>query len=136
MTDLVFNWWQKQQQLSVLKDEEMALRKQVVEQHFADAKVGTNKHELGGGYLLKAAIKEIYSIPKSEATGDYTHVAAVLEKLPPGVAHDLVVWKPELSVTAYKNLTAEERAIVNEFVLIKPGAPSLEVVEPKPKKGA
>lgn len=42
----------------------------------------------------------------------------------------LVNWKPSLSVSAYRELTKEQRQMFDECLSIKPGTPSLEIVLP------
>lgn len=128
---LLMAWWEADKAAEIAKANEENLRNAVLPMMFPQPYVGTNNFELGGGYKLKAEYKQNYSIKKNEATGDYSHVAVVLAKLPPAVAAELVRWKPELSITAYKKLTAEEQAIVNTIVTITDGKPTLEMVTPK-----
>lgn len=128
---LLMAWWEADKAAKIAKANEENLRYAVLPMMFPQPYVGTNNVELGGGYKLKAEYKQNYSIKKNEVTEDYSHVPAVLAKLPPAVAARLVRWKPELSITAYKELTAEEQAIVNTIVTITDGKPTLEMITPK-----
>lgn len=47
---------------------------------------------------------------------------------------DVIRWKPELAVTVYRNLTADQIHLVDQCLEIKPGSPSLDLVAPKEKK--
>lgn len=130
---MIMHWWKTQRELENLKKAEAHSRKEVVEACFADAKVGTNNLPLGAGYTLKAVVRQNYAVNKDE-DGSYTKLTQVLAQLPSATALALVRWKPELSVTAYKSLTAEEQKLVNSVITITDGAPSLEMAEPKEKK--
>lgn len=130
---VILAWWGAAKRLAELKQTESELRREVVELCFPSPKIGVNKEPLGSGYVLKADVKQTYTVNKNEAVEppDYSHVQAVLAQLPPSVAASLIRWKPELSVSAYKQLTQEEQAIVNKIITIKDSTPSLEMIEPK-----
>jgi hypothetical protein len=46
-------------------------------------------------------------------------------------ADDLVTWKPELKIGAYRELTEEQRLVFDACLEIRDGSPSLSMVEPK-----
>jgi hypothetical protein len=52
----------------------------------------------------------------------------------PEVANVLVKWEPKLSETAYKNADSETQKLFDGCLTIKPGKPSLEIIEPKAKQ--
>ena len=130
---VILAWWGAAKRLAEVKQAESQLRKEVFEMCFPTPKIGVNKEPLGSGYVLKADVKQTYTINKNEAVEppDYSNVAEVLAQLPPAVASSLIRWKPELSISAYKQLTQEEQAIVNKILTIKDSTPSLEMIEPK-----
>lgn len=130
---MIMHWWKTQRELNNIKNAEAHARKEVVDVCFAGAKVGTNNLPLGSGYVLKAVVRQNYGLKKDE-DGTYTRLTQILAQLPSATALALVKWKPEISSTAYKMLTAEEQALVNEVLVITDGTPSLEMAEPKEKK--
>lgn len=135
---MLLEWDATNKALAELKDKELKLRKEIVAMEFAGAPAGTQRVALGNGYSLKAVVKYNYKITKNEAVEppDYSHLAGFLALLPQDIAKTLIRWTPELSESVYKKLTEEERAIVNNFVLITDGASALEIEEPKKPKGA
>ena len=130
----IMEWNIAKEQLANWKDKEAKLRKEVIHVAFPAGKSGTNKLELGMGYELKAVIKYNYKIEKG-ADGTYNYIMPLLAQLPKQVADSLIKWTPELSQTAYKQLTKEEQAIVNQFVVITEGSSSLELKVPPPNAG-
>lgn len=120
----IWEWHKLQEQLAELKDKEMNLRKQITDLYFDVQKEGTQKQALPSGWQLKAVIKYNYSI-------DAASLPAVLEKLPEGTADTLIKYKPEMSKSVYAKLKPEVRQIFDECLVIKPGAPSLELIAPK-----
>lgn len=135
---IIMEWDAAKKALTEYKDKEAKLRKEVVAMEFAGAKAGTNRVQLGNGYALKAVVRYNYKITKNEAVEppDYSHLPGILAQLPPAVAQGLVKWTPELSESAYKQLTEEEKKIANQFLLITDGSSSLELELPKVKKTA
>ena len=133
---LLLKWHNTQARLSTEKTNEAALRKQVIAEFFVKSHVGTNTAELGKGYLLKAAIKQTYSITKDEKTPDtpYSHLPHLMVGLSTDTGEDIIKWKPSLNEKLYKELDKKEKSIVNKFILIKDATPSLTLVEPKTKE--
>ena len=62
------------------------------------------------------------SIPEGETHSRLTKLGISPEQL--------VKWKPELVLKAYRNLTNEQKEVFNECLVIKDGSPSLEIVLP------
>lgn len=119
-------WYKADQELKALKSKEMLLRRRIFNGLFIDPKEGTNNHELGDGYVLKG--KRTINREVEMST-----FLAMREELPqhgitPGV---IVRWKPELVVKEYRALTDEQRAFFERCLIIKDGAPGLEIVLPK-----
>lgn len=137
--DLLLTAWQTiKTRMAQDKDEEKKLRAQIVEMEFKGAKTGTNRVPLGNGWMLKAVINLTYKITKNEAVEppDYSHIPGILAQLPPAVAQGLIKWTPELSESAYKQLTEEERKIVNQMLVITNGSSTIDIEAPKTKPAA
>ena len=119
-------WYQIQDTLKKLKAQEMILRKRIFEHYFPEPKEGTNSHELNDGYVLKAKYGLLRDIDVGElqSCGDLFAQAGIS-------ADALVQWKPFLKVKEYRQMTAEQRALFDRCLVIKPGAPSLEITLPK-----
>ncbi|UYE92021.1 hypothetical protein KJBENDCP_00051 [Klebsiella phage vB_KmiS-Kmi2C] len=133
---LLTKWQEAKNALDAAKAIEADLRREVMETLYNfdenELREGTENIELGNGYIAKAVFKTSYKL-----TND---VDAMLDKLETTseegkfIADRLVKFKPELSVTEYKNLPANLRSIVNMAVVTKPAIPSFEIVAPKAKK--
>lgn len=108
------------------KDREMVLRKKIFNGCFPAPEEGTNTTEIFAGWNLKATHK-IDRKPKEELLKTFAEELKAAE-LP---LSDLIKMKPELSVTAYKKLSDEQRKIFDKVLEIKPGAPSIEIVKQK-----
>lgn len=109
-------------------EREQALRKEVFGSFFPAPTEGTNKFDLPEGWTLKGT----YKIDRKV---DEQAVPAVTEALRGmGVNVDLLIgYEPKLKTATYKELTAEQRAIFDQALTIKPGSPTLELVPPKAK---
>lgn len=109
-------------------EREQALRKEVFGSFFPAPTEGTNKVDLPGGWTLKGT----YKIDRKV---DEQVVPAVTEALRGmGVNVDLLIgYEPKLKTTVYRELTAEQRAIFDQALTIKPGSPTMELVAPKAK---
>lgn len=135
---LILEWREKQAQLSKLKDEEMALRKQVLGELFSfDPEVlreGTENFELGQGYKVKAVFKIDYKLNNENDAVD--KVLTKMEKAGAEgavLAERLVKWEPKLSISEYKKLPDKFRKLIDEIVTTKEATPSVELVAPKSK---
>ena len=133
---LLTKWQDAKNALDAAKAIEADLRRQVMETLFNfdenELREGTENIELGNGYIAKAVFKTSYKL-----TSD---VDSMLDKLEEEseegefIAKRLVNFKPELSVSEYKKLPANLRAIANMAIVTKPAMPSFEIVAPKAKK--
>jgi hypothetical protein len=108
---------------------EQALRKQVFAAFYPVPKEGTNTLDLADGWKLKGVYKLDRKI-------DDAALPAVTEQLRGmGVNADtLVAWKPELKTATYRELTAEQRAVFDQALTVKPGSPTVELMPPKAKE--
>lgn len=119
-------WWQLQRKIVELYKQEIVLRQMIVGTLFAKPKEGTNKMDIGNGYTLVADCKINRTV--DEAT--YKAALPALRKAKVKV-DDLVQYKPSLSTKVYRQLTAEQRKIVDKVITAKPGTPSLTIRAPE-----
>lgn len=113
-------WQDTKAELESLKRKEAQLRKLLFEGAFPNPVEGVNTITLVDGTIIKGTHKIARNI-------DEAALPAVLEKMPEGIRDSLVAYKPSLSTSAYRKLTAEERKIFDQALIVKPGMPTLEV---------
>lgn len=124
MQDLM-EWDSLKQQLNVIKNKEMLLRKKIFGAYFPNPVEGTNTAPLNAGYELKGK----YNIDRS--VDEAALVALSAEFAKEGIIVDqLIKRKPELVLKNYRELTAEQRHTFDQCLLIKPGSPALEIKLP------
>lgn len=128
LTDLQ-DWSICKAQLAVLKNREADLRKKLFNVAFPSPVEGTNRIELPHGWKLKGTYKIQRDV--DEATLDSMRAKIVEANV---VVDEVVNWKPSLSGTAYKNLTAEQKLVFDRCLIIKPGSPTLDLEPPKGSK--
>jgi ABC-type glutathione transport system ATPase component len=119
-------WYTLTEELAVKKEREMTLRKKIFAFFFQAPKEGVNDVPMTDGWVLKGTYK-IERKVKEELLAAHAEELKNA-KLP---LKDLVVLKPNLSVSAYKKLNDDQRTVFDKVLEIKPGAPSLEIVKPK-----
>lgn len=122
-------WYQVQSELDELKAKELRLRNECVAAYFGGVeklKEGVNKRDMPEGWVLKATGKLNRKV-------DEAAIPAVAQELATkGVSIDtLVKYKPDLSTTVYRELTEEQRKIMDQALIITPGTPQLELAKPK-----
>lgn len=129
--------------LTKIKDEEMTLRKYIVNRAFPEKHEGTNTVELGNGYQLKAAVKFNYTLADNDTVEKTLDKIAKIGNQGNFIADRLVSWTPNFLITEYRNLveaapaSAEAQeilSIVGEMLTINEAAPELNIKEPKGKK--
>lgn len=127
LTQQDFNDWAAiNVQLGKLKAQEMLLRMKIFKTMFPLPVEGTNSVPLTDGYVLKA------KYPISRKVLVDVLAAQTKELKEAGIKlGELIVNKPELSVSAYRKLTADELKLFDQVLEIKPGSPQLEIVLPK-----
>ena len=122
-------WNMTQQKLAAFKEQEMTMRKHIVEsnsQGIDPDKIGTQNVELGNGWKLKAVIKDNYTLDT-----DNEKVEAVLDTFEDWQAERLVKWSGRMMKTEYDALDDAQRERFNEVVTIKRASPTLTLVAPK-----
>ena len=122
----ILAWNEAKQALAKAKAREAILRAKIVKTFFATPKEGTNYHELGKGYKLKL----VHKIDRKIDAPLYTNL------LPQFKEHEidtdqLAETQLSLKVAFYKNLTDEQKQVVDQCITSKPGSPTLEFVKPK-----
>jgi hypothetical protein len=122
-------WYIMQEELRDLREKEAALRLKIFKNAFPLPKEGTNKKNLPKGWVLNATlpITRKVDLPTFLAMKDLlieNHIKA----------DKLVEFKPELSVKQYRCLTEEEIELVDQFLIIKEGSPSMKIVLPAEAK--
>ncbi len=108
---------------------ESTLRDQLVKELFSNKEVGSETIEIDNGWTLKATKKLDYKLDNSE--GQTVALCAILVD---ELAKKLIKWKPEISVSTYKELDATTQALFNGCLTIKPAKPMLELIPPKVKE--
>lgn len=135
-------WFNMQKQLAILRVGEMLLRKKIFAHFFPAPTEGTNtvplpeNWQLKGGYVINRKI-----VPESMAALCYREplpeggfAANKLEQI--GISTDrLIKWTPELSIKVYRELNEAQQHLVDQMLLIEPGAPSLEIAPPAKRRG-
>ncbi len=130
--------------IETAKEQELELRKYIVDRAFPAKTEGMNNKDLGNGYTLKAGVKFNYNLADNDT------VEATLEKLSnmgaagSAIADRLVSWKPNFLLTEYRQLCEDKEkgsqfaqtalSVINEMLTITEGAPTLEVKEPRSKE--
>lgn len=133
-------WLDAKTALDAAKETEMEMRKAVVDAFpfDADKKEGTQNLELANGFKLKVVKAQNYNLKGDvdAALLAYENAAGTPEehgrrKLETEL---LVKWKPNLSVSAYREAPTELLKAIETVLTITDGSPTLELVEPKAKK--
>jgi hypothetical protein len=123
----LYRWYEVQQKLAEVKDEEAKLRKEVFGLYFPTPVEGTNTAPLPEGWVLKG----VYKINRKVDEEELLNVSK--KKGMAEVIKNTINYKPSLSLTEYKNLPDNTRKILDNALIATPGTPSLEVALPKRK---
>lgn len=120
-------WFQEKRDLGMLKFVEHKRRVKLSDFYFTAPREGTNRMDLGGGYDLKMDYSYNYKVDEP-ALENVT--PAQIKKLKLTDMWDaLFVYKPELSISQYRKLTAEQKLFVDQLLDIKPGSPQMDIVK-------
>src|SRR5690606_18346745 len=119
-------WYIVQEELSKLKNEEQLLRQKIFKGMFHNPEEGVNTIPLADGFVLKG--KRVINRTVDEAA----FKSSIEELAKHGIRTDEIVrYKPELVISAYRKLTEEQRHLMDTVLIIKDGMPGLEIVKPK-----
>lgn len=136
---LVTNWYNTKQQLDKVKDEEHALRQQIVSAAFDCSKLeGTDTVDIGYGCSLKLSRELAYNA--TNENGEITALgnALIAAQVPVDKVNELIRWQPDIAKKVYRELQplAEGNPVVKEAfakaITLKPGMPQLSLITPKP----
>jgi hypothetical protein len=130
----ISEWFELQRQLAALKSRESLARANVFKHCFPEGSYkpeGTNNFELPDHWLLKAvtSLNRTLSIETLRALSEELFKMGV-------VVDDLVRWKPELDLPAYRALNDEQRKVFDQALEIKPGTPQMKIELPAKFKNA
>ncbi len=112
------------QEAAPLQEAEMKLRRELASYYKPDGhSEGTINIELGAGWKLKC----VYALDRKY---DEQAMESVFKQLSPDVQRSLIKWTPSVLVTGYRQLSQEQLAVVDQCVVSKPKAPTLELLPP------
>lgn len=139
---LLTAWDADKAALETAKANEMEMRKIFVAFASDQNKTsGTENVDLGNGYAAKIVKKENYGFVKDESGKiDKRLIDSALDHIEENVdggriiAERLVKWTPDLSLTEYKQLPPEAKAIIDKVIVVTSGAPTLEIKAPAGSK--
>lgn len=120
---LLFDWYEKKEELATVQAQERALRDTVVKVFLPDGgKEGTNTIKLATGDELKI----VQSVNRKVDKAIYSSILPRLCEL--GVdPNEVAETKVELKVGNYKKLSTEQRAAMDECVTSTPGSPQVSI---------
>ncbi len=118
--DILAAWRQAQEVLETVKAYEMELRKKLVQETFKESVTGKNKADVPGGELI---FTKKFNTTVDETLFD--KVAAEAEVVGVDVG-SLFKVKHSLDNKKYKMLTEEQKEIVDQTLVTKEAAPTLE----------
>jgi hypothetical protein len=128
---LLSEWFVLAAQLKKIKEEEMAMRKELFEYFFPTPKVGVNRIEIPGGYNLEAT----YALDRKMDFDKFRELCNTPEAMDMGlIFEDLVDYVPKFLDGAYLKQSPVARVVIDETLVIKPAAPSMKIVGKKVKK--
>lgn len=119
-------WYKLQDQLRVIKDREMELRKKIFMSCFPTPVEGTNSLPLDGGFVIKG--KHVIT---RKPMMELINLAAEEIRASGVVLESLIKWDPSLVLSEYRKLNNDQRYEVDKCLEIKAGSPGLEIVQPK-----
>lgn len=121
--ELLYQWYEKKQELAKLQAQERALRTTVVSAFFPDGlQENSNKFKLETGDDL------VVTQPYTRKVDKAIFSSILPEIVASGVdANELVETKVELRTACYRKLTPEQLAIIDECITTTPGSPQIKI---------
>jgi len=131
---LISKWLEAQAASKAAVETERLLRVQVMQSFFPEKQPdeGTVNEELGNGYKLKFVFKQNITLNKDKVEDALSEIERLGED-GKFIAGRLIKFKPELSLTEYKQLEPKMKKIIDKVITSKPGSPTIEFIEPKAK---
>lgn len=129
----VAKWFELADQLRQLKAAESMLRSRIVKHFYPNLKEGVNTYDLndGTGYVMKASHETNRKVLEPELKAMQEAMATEGSNLLPLNFTELLRWKPEVNMKAYRALNPEAQKQFEQILEIKPGSTSIEIVKPK-----
>lgn len=123
-------WQQAKANLDAALATERELRFAAFGLAFPQPQEGTNTIELGGGWQCKGQMKYNYVLTK-----DLARLQAVIGQMAQMgegegkfIASRIIKWEPDLVLSEYRKLPEPYKRTIHEVLTIKPGMPSIEIV--------
>ncbi len=133
------DWFLLKRKLAEIKTAEILMRQRIFKFFFPTPEEGTNTHPLKDG--TGAELKATHVIDRKVDEGELEALKAALEAAKADEKNnlhgleisfeDLIVWKPELKVAAYRKLSEAQREVFDRVLVIKPGSPQMDIKIPK-----
>lgn len=130
-------WHAAKAKMAEWTSKERELRDAIVAKYFPEGTEGTNTMNLDFGKALKANITVSRGVDKAQLEAMKTSEDAKLAADPEYKSNlmplldEVVKYRPEVSTSGWKELSAESRLLLADVVTEKPGAPSLSIETPK-----
>ncbi len=125
-------WYAAQAALNKAKAAELLLRLKIFGHYFPHPVEGTNTVELPAVAGVPYALKAVHTINRKV---DEALLTVSLENLRKTLPMDTLIKRtPELVISAYRLLTAEEAKLMDTVMDVKPGTPSMKIEEIKKRK--
>lgn len=132
-------WYLLKKQLAEVKTAESLMRSRIAKFFFPAPDEGTNTHPLKDG--TGANLKMVHTIDRKVDEGELEALKAALAEAAEDEKNnlhglelpfdELIVWKPELKIGAYRKLTEAQQAVFDRVLVVKPGMPQLDITIPK-----
>lgn len=127
----IAEWFNKKKELATLKTTEMLLRKRIFNHFFKQPKEGANNVPMPDGSAYKLCGTHVVNRKVDEPVMRTMWDDLCKQGIP---MNDLIKMKPELSVSAYRELTAEQQKLFDQVLIVSDGSPDLEIkAPPKPR---
>lgn len=140
-SDKLLEWKSKKDQLDILDTEEFALRQWIVKNlgFDPDKLEGSQTLSIGSGWKISADKVQNYTVSNDNGQAmimlNMIGSATGLDRA--DIAQSLVKWKPELSVSSYRDFLPLVdklpglKEAMSAAITIKAGAPQLKLIPPK-----
>lgn len=136
-------WYKTKRELDTLKATEMLMRQRIFKAFFPSPKEGTNTvvlpdtYQLKGTHTINRKIVEeaMQALCYRPQVSEGVFGPCKLEEA--GVSPQAIIkWKPELAIGVYRELTEEQRHLVDQMLLIDAGSPQLKIDPPAKRRGS